>query len=299
MGFRLRFGGQSTLPRADAAADSLLRLAVLLQSGLAPTRAWALAAEAGDRVAARIHGASGDGTTLPEAIAAQGGVWREVAAAWTIATTVGAPLADSLRAIAGALRDAEEASDDARVALAEPAGTAKLMGWLPLVAIALGVALGFDTAATLATSPIGLACLVGGVALIVAANRWTAALVRRAAPAPGIPGLDAELLAVALSGGVSVDRAREVVGRARGAVAHPSVDEVLRLSQRAGVPAAELLKATAALARHRARIDGRLRAARLSSRLLLPLGVCTLPAFLLLGVAPMLLSVMSSMSISL
>ena len=75
--------------------------------------------------------------------------------------------------------------------------------------------------------------------------------------------------------------------------------EVLRLSQRAGIPAAELLKATAALARHRARIDGRLRAARLSSRLLLPLGICTLPAFLLLGVAPMLLSVMSTMSISL
>jgi tight adherence protein B len=303
MGFRFvfpfRLGRHSAVPTADAAADSLLRLAVLLQSGLPPTRAWELAAEAGDRVAKRVHAASGDGTTLPEAIAAQGGAWREVAAAWTIATTVGAPLADSLRAIAGALRDAEEASDDARVALAEPAGTARLMAWLPLVAIALGVALGFDTAATLATSPIGLACLAAGVALIVAANRWTAALVRWAAPVPGIPGLDAELLAVALSGGVSVDRARDVVGRTRGTAADSTVDEVLRLSQRAGVPAAELLRATAALARHRARIDGRLRAARLSSRLLLPLGICTLPAFLLLGVAPMLLSVMSSMSIPL
>lgn len=299
MGFRARSGRRPVLPTADAAADSVLRLAVLLQSGLAPRRAWELAADAGDPVAARIHGAAGDGTAIPEAIAAQGGAWREVAAAWTIATTVGAPLADSLRAIAGALRDAEEASDDARVALAEPAGTARLLGWLPLVAIALGVALGFDTAATLATSPIGVACLVAGVALIVAANRWTAALVRRAAPLPGIPGLDAELLAVALSGGVSVDRARDVVGRTRGTDADPSVDEVLRLSQRAGVPAAELLRATAALARHRSRIDGRLRAARLSSRLLLPLGVCTLPAFLLLGVAPMLLSIMSSMSISL
>ena len=64
------------------------------------------------------------------------------------------------------------------------------------------------------------------------------------------------------------------------------------------MPAVELLRASAALARHRARVDGRLRAARLSSRLLLPLGVCTLPAFLLLGVAPMLLSVMSTMPLS-
>jgi len=37
----------------------------------------------------------------------------------------------------------------------------------------------------------------------------------------------------------------------------------------------------------------------LSTRLLIPLGVCTLPAFLLLGVAPMLLSVMSAVPLSL
>ncbi len=41
-------------------------------------------------------------------------------------------------------------------------------------------------------------------------------------------------------------------------------------------------------------LHGRLRAAKLSTRLLIPLGVCTLPAFLLLGVAPMLLSVLAS-----
>jgi tight adherence protein B len=41
-------------------------------------------------------------------------------------------------------------------------------------------------------------------------------------------------------------------------------------------------------------VQGRLRAAQLSSRLLLPLGACTLPAFLLLGVAPLMLSVLTS-----
>ncbi len=168
MGMRLPSRRRSTQGSVDASADSLLRLAVLLQSGLAPARAWELAAETGDAVAARVHAAAADGLALPEAIAAEGGAWREVAAAWTIATTVGAPLADSLRAIASALRDAEEAADDARVALAEPAGTARLMGWLPLVAIALGAALGFDTVTTLVTSPLGIGCLVAGLALILA-----------------------------------------------------------------------------------------------------------------------------------
>jgi len=41
------------------------------------------------------------------------------------------------------------------------------------------------------------------------------------------------------------------------------------------------------------------RAAALGSRLLLPLGVCVLPAFLALGVAPMLLSVLGSTELTL
>ena len=57
--------------------------------------------------------------------------------------------------------------------------------------------------------------------------------------------------------------------------------------------AVDLLRAAATDARRRARTDGRLRAARLGARLLLPMGLCTLPAFLLLGVGPMLLSVMA------
>lgn len=70
--------------------------------------------------------------------------------------------------------------------------------------------------------------------------------------------------------------------------------DVLDLSRSAGAPAVELLRADAAARRQSARTEGRLRAATLSGRLLLPLGVCTLPAFLLLGVAPMLLSVLTT-----
>jgi tight adherence protein B len=257
---------------------------------------------------------------LPDAIAAlDGPAWHEVSVAWRVAATVGAPLAECLRSLAAALRDAREAADDVRVALAEPAGTARLMGWLPLVAVGLGVALGFDTLSTLFTQPLGIACLVAGAALILVAQRWTARLVDRARRPERVPGLDAELIAIALSGGVSIERARTVVNDARRAGVAPAgedtpterddgsgatresaeIDAVLTLSRTAGVPAVELLRASAAHARHRARVEGRLSAAALSSRLLLPLGVCTLPAFLLLGVAPMLLSVMSTTSVSL
>ncbi|WP_019181617.1 type II secretion system F family protein [Microbacterium yannicii] len=310
---------------AAGAAETVLRLAVLLQAGVAPARAWSHLADAGDQRAALIVKAVAGGMPLADAIADGGAsgirssdgrrrpglgralrrppaldesdAWPDVAAAWRVATTVGAPLAESLRGLAVALRDAQEAADDVRIALAEPAGTARLMGWLPLVAVGLGAVLGFDTFGMLLGQPLGVVCLIAGAALIIGAQAWSRLLVRRAGADAGVPGLEAELLAIALSGGVSIDRATAIVRKA--GMTGAGGEDVLALSRSAGVPAVELLRASAAHARHRARVEGRLRAARLSSRLLLPLGVCTLPAFLLLGVAPMLLSVMSTMPLSL
>lgn len=290
-------------PGAAPAADTVLKLAVLLQAGVTPARAWSHLADGGDPAARLIVERTAAGTPLAEAIArgdsptGSDQTWGAVAAAWQVASVVGAPLAESLRGIATVLRDAQEAADDVRVALAEPAGTAKLMGWLPLVAVALGAGLGFDTFGVLFTHPIGIACLVAGLVLMLAAQGWTRSLVHRATEEGGVPGHGAELLAIALSSGVSIERASALVADAGSPPEQETVD-VLALSRRAGVPAVELLRASAGLARHRARTGGRLRAARLSTRLLVPLGVCTLPAFLLLGVAPMMLSVMSSMPLS-
>ncbi|MCR2812762.1 type II secretion system F family protein [Microbacterium sp. zg.Y1084] len=287
-----------TIADEDAAAATVLQLAVLLQAGITPQRAWQHLAAAGDPVAADVCARVDDGAALPAAIASAGATWRHVADAWSVATAVGAPLAVSLRAVAEALRDAQSAADDVRVALAEPVATARLIAWLPLVAVALGAALGFDAVGVVFTQPLGAAAVVAGLLLMLAAHRWTARLVSRAQAPPGVPGLDAELFAVALAGGASIPRARELV-TATGIAAEPGTHAVLALSRTAGAPAVELLRAAAAHARHRSRVDGRLRAARLSARLLLPLGICTLPAFLLLGVAPMILGVLAATPLSL
>lgn len=280
---------------ADA-ATSVQTLAVLLQAGAMPAVAWRHLAETGDRHAIAIVSRIDADEPIADAIEAEGGVWVDLAAAWEIATTVGAPLAEVLRTLAETLRDAASAADDVRIALAEPAGTARLLLWMPLAGLLLGFALGFDTIGVITRNPIGAACVIVGGGLVLLARAWTASLLRRARPSPGTPGMRAELVAVALAGGASIDRALGLLD-AVGAVSHGREDrvpDVLELSRAAGVPAIELLRASAAQERHASRVEGRLRASRLSTRLLLPLGVCTLPAFLLLGVAPMLLSVLTS-----
>lgn len=280
--------------RPDA-IETVLRLAVLLSAGMSTMTAWAHLAEDGDAfTVAAAHAAAG-GDDVGAVLARGGPSWADVAAVWTVAVETGAPLADTLRTVGGALRDAAEVTADVRVALAEPTATARLLGCLPLLGIPMGSALGFDSVGVLLGDPRGTVCLVVGVILVVVAQVWTRQLSRRARPPTSVPGLRAELWAVALAAGASVDRARDLVD----AVLPPAgaQDEAARtvaFAHRAGVPAVDLLHAEAWLARHRARTDGRTAAARLSTCLLLPLGVCTLPAFLLLGVAPMMLGILRS-----
>lgn len=281
---------------AQRAAAAVRTLAVLLQAGARPLTAWRHLADATDPVAGRVVARLDAGAELVGAIDAEGGAWSDVAAAWEIATTVGAPLAEVLRALAESLQDAAAAADDVRVALAEPTGTARLLLWLPFSGLLLGFALGFDTIGVLVSNPFGIGCVVLGAGLVLVARWWTARMVRAAQPADGTPGMHAELVAVALAGGVGIARALRLVEHSPATLTEDrsSTDAVLELSRSAGVPAGELLRASAAQRRHEARVQGRVRAARLSSKLLLPLGACTLPAFLLLGVAPLMLSVLAS-----
>ncbi|MFK4837859.1 hypothetical protein ACI3KY_19190, partial [Microbacterium sp. ZW T2_14] len=93
--FRLARSADSS---AADAAETVLRLAVLLQAGVAPARAWEHLARTGDPAAVYVASSIDRGMPLPEAIATAGpGAWREVGAACQVALVVGAPLAECLR----------------------------------------------------------------------------------------------------------------------------------------------------------------------------------------------------------
>lgn len=293
----------------EAVASLVQRLAVLLAAGVAPPSAWGYLVsddeDAGSTLG-QVVSAIGDHASADDAILAAVGAsspsagWRGLAAAWRVASDAGAPLAPTLAELAASLRDLAETGREVQVALAAPIATARMVMALPVVGVLFGLALGFDTLGTLFGTPAGLVCLVVGAGLMLAARFWNRRLVRSAAPTVHSPGLALDLVAIAASGGASTERAIRAVEGACDRSSIPleadrsAIDSVLLLSRRAGVPAAALLRSEAAEARRRARSDGARRAATLSVTLMLPLGLCILPAFMLLGVAPLLIAVISS-----
>jgi tight adherence protein B len=226
--------------------------------------------------------------------------WLSLAAAWAVATAAGSPMAPCLRLLAESFRDLGQLQRDLQVALAGPAATARLVMALPLVGVLFGALMGFNTVATLLGTTPGLACLAIGSALLFVGRRWNARLVRGARAVDAAPGLGFELTAIAMTGGASVSRARALVRSAEeqygigGASADTAIERVLDLSARAGVPAVELLRSEAAQQRREARAVGQRKAATLGVTLMIPLALCVLPAFMVVGVMPLLLSVLSS-----
>lgn len=109
-------------------------------------------------------------------------------AAGRLARRTGAPLADVLEACAAGLADAAQADAARRIALAGPASTARLLGWLPVAGLGLGAALGADPLAVLLDGGPGTAAGLAGIALLVLGRQWTATLVGQARREPSGTG---------------------------------------------------------------------------------------------------------------
>lgn len=283
------------------AAASVLRLAVLLEAGLPPLAAWRHLGSA-DPVAARIADVEGaDRLTvaiLESTRDADGAAdWACVAAAWRVASDSGAPLAATLSRLGEVLVATDDARREVAIALAGPLATSRVVLALPVLGLLGGALLGVDTLGVLVTTPPGWLCLAAGGTLLLVARRWMRRLVARAREADPTPGLGCELVAVAVSGGAPASAALSRVALALEEAGLPADDTAapaIEFAQRAGVPVAALLRAEAREIRRDAQAAVRMRIAALGTRLLLPLGLCVLPAFVALGVAPLLLAMIGS-----
>ena len=294
---------RTAAPDLDAIAGQVDRLAALAAAGATTAAAFrylaAAESESTAALAAAAARAASDGRPIAAAFVEAEPVWRRVGVTVALAVDTGAPLAPVLRAAAVGARSTVDLQRAVAESVAGPAASARLVLVLPPAALLLGWAFGFDVPGVLLGDPLGLVLLVVGLALLLAARTWSARLVRAASVMSWTVGLRLELVATAVRAGLPVPRAQALADAAAAECGlevpqGPELEDVLRFAAEAGLPVVALLDAEADRLRRGALAEARLRATVLAARLLLPLGLLVLPAFLLLGAVPIGLAVLRS-----
>lgn len=280
-------------------AETIARLATLLNAGLAPVSAWRELAEHSTTAAcSRVGELLDQGRNIHEAIAEvtaeESVAWRSVGACWSVARRSGSAIGPALLALAESLNDVASTKREIQVALASPLATIRLVMVLPVVAVLSSLLSGVGEAHTVFLTPLGLGVLVLGGVMMAVAWWWSKRLAESAKPSESAFSLELDLFAVACSGGALPEAARRTVEQVMTEYQlEPAPNEEVKnlqaLSRRAGVPVIKLATAHATLLRRRMRTQAQEKVERLGVTLVMPLGLLVLPAFVLIAVVPMAL----------
>jgi tight adherence protein B len=226
---------------------------------------------------------------------------------WNLVRQTGAPPAQLLRTCAEALEAAAENARVARVHLAGPRAATRLVMTLPVFALLGAVVTGYSPFSFLFLSPLGWGLLLVASGLVWLAAAWSARMVRGAQHWEWARGMSAEVMALLLRAGSSTHHAREwaeLIARdyctdsTHSNAELRQCDVYVSLAQSTGVSLSSLLRSVAQHERSAAREQAHERTEKLSVSLMLPLGLCILPAFIAVGVVPIVVSIISSTALA-
>lgn len=174
---RLAAGFRTEVAQACAALAGHLRV------GQVPSEALAQAALAcpvlGEARRALHLGADPSRVWRQQSARAGGAGLGQLARAWEVAVSTGAPMSATLDQVAAALREDASLRWLVDGELAASRATGAVMAALPACGIGLGYVLGGDPLAWLMGGPAGWACLLTGLLLGCAGIWWIEALARR------------------------------------------------------------------------------------------------------------------------
>lgn len=174
---------------ADARAERVLEvceaLAGEVRAGQPPARALRRCVEVWPALESVASTAvlGGDVPAALRRLAREPGAARlsDIAAAWQVSQSAGAALAPALMQVAESARRHSATRRLVTGELASAQATARVVALLPVVVLAAGAGLGGDPWGFLLATPLGLTCLAGGVALLLAGLTWIERIATRAA----------------------------------------------------------------------------------------------------------------------
>ena len=202
-----------------------------------------------------------------------------------LAVEVGAPLVPTLRVLEQQQIHQERAQSELRQAQAVPQATRKLLLWLPVGTVILSQLAGLETLKGL-MEPLGVVALVLALGLLYLGARITARMLKKFAAQPDRVVRELIALKICLEAGTGLPAIKTRLGEQTTEVAR-----LISLSERTGAALGSLIDSEIEALNQRA-ISNQLTAAKkLSVSLLIPLSATTLPAFLLLTIVPMVISI--------
>lgn len=268
-----------------SAASAVLELAGLLRSGMPAERAR-------EELRADLE-------QLSESQAAQLDV------VWALALNGGGSISEAIESLGETFRAAARHSREIELAFAGPKATAKLVAWLPAAGLVLAQLFGLDPIAAIFKNFLAFASLAIGILLLAAGHYWARSIIRKAAPSQDDPGLYFDSIRFGVLAGLPLIGAIKTVDdlfqkqlNANSDVAMVAkLDRMAKLNRTSGASISGLLAGEAAARREAKWFADSNALAKLSVKLMIPLGVVTLPAFVLSTIVPVAISLLSNRQI--
>lgn len=265
-----------------SAEGVVLQLASLLRAGMAAESAWG---ELGDELA-----------QLSERQAAQ------LRVIWDLSLVSGGAVSASIESLGESFRSSARHQREIELAFAGPRATAKLVSWLPVAGLVAAQLFGLNPAKAIFTNPLAFACLVIGALLLIAGHRWSKSIISKATPSQDDPGLFFDAVRFGMDAGLplskSVERVAEMFEQQLGFTPDEStsarLERIGELNRANGASISNLLSGEASARREAKWFTESTALAKLSVKLMIPLGLVTLPAFVLSTIVPVAISLLSN-----
>jgi tight adherence protein B len=220
----------------------------------------------------------------------------------TVAKKSGSSVANEIDSVAALVRARDRFSQRIQVAHANPKSTSRLVIWLPLLTLAMAQLVGWDVIGTLSERPIVFVSFLFGLCLLLTSKLVTSRMLIKVQPEESIAGFYLLGVALATSGGANLFQAKELVSKIY--MEHfgqePPASELLELCQieelvsETGARVSELLLRQSQSMQEAENLKTEIKSEKLGVRLMLPLGLGVLPAFVFLAIVPLMVTMLGS-----